>query len=68
MEKTIDFVSWEKRAKTMSVEGLRWSIDDCRECIRLGIEPLKYTDQISVFSRELNRRANRTHKNYNNRG
>ena len=46
----------EKRAKKMSIDGLYASIDDCQECIRLGINPNKYYDQISVYRKELHTR------------
>ncbi len=46
-----------KKAKAMTVASLRYSIDDCRECIKLNINPNKYYDQISVYKAELAKRG-----------
>ena len=54
-----DFLTETKKAKGMTVEGLCFSIEDCRACIKMGIESDKYRDQISVYQQELNRRKNR---------
>jgi len=51
-----DFVVESKKAKRMTIEGLYHAMDDCRECIRLGINPNKYYDQISVYKAELHTR------------
>lgn len=51
-----DFVVESKKAKKMSIEGLYYAINDCRDCIKLGINPNKYYDQISVYKMELNTR------------
>ena len=51
-----NWVVEEKKAKRMSIDGLYASIDDCRECIRLNINPNKYYDQISVYKAELHTR------------
>ena len=51
-----DFVVEAKKAKRMTIDGLYASIDDCRECIRLDINPNKYYDQISVYKAELHTR------------
>lgn len=46
-----------KKAKAMTIASLRYSIDDCRECIKLNINPNKYYDQISVYKAELAKRG-----------
>lgn len=46
-----------KKAKAMTVSSLRYAIDDCRECIKLDINPNKYYDQISVYKAELAKRG-----------
>lgn len=51
-----DFIVEERKAKAMTISGLIYSIDDCRECIKLNINPSKYMDQISVYKMELNKR------------
>lgn len=51
-----DWVVETKKAKRMTIDGLYASIDDCQECIRLGINPNKYYDQISVYRKELHTR------------
>jgi hypothetical protein len=51
-----DFAVEAKKAKRMSIDGLYASIDDCRECIRMNINPNKYYDQISVYKAELHTR------------
>jgi len=51
--------NWEveiKKAKKMSIAGLIATIADCQECIRLGINPNKYFDQISIYRKEFNTR------------
>ena len=49
--------NWEveiKKAKAMSVAGLIASIADCQECVANGIDKFgKYTDQISIYRKEL---------------
>lgn len=52
-----DFVVESKKAKAMTIASLRYSIDDCRECIKLNINPNKYYDQISVYKAELAKRG-----------
>ena len=54
-----DFKVEEIKAKRMSLEELRSSINDCGECIRLGINPNKYYDQIGVYRKELLRRKHK---------
>ena len=51
-----DFIVETKKAKRMTIEGLYHAMDDCRECIRLNINPNKYYDQISVYKMELDKR------------
>ena len=51
-----DFEIEQKKAKRMTIDGLIYTIEDCRECVRLGINPSKYQDQISVYKAELNTR------------
>lgn len=47
----------EKRAKKMSIDGLYASIEDCQQCIKNGIDYFgKYTDQISIYRKELHTR------------
>lgn len=52
-----DFVIESKKAKAMTIMGLKYSIEDCRECIKLNINPSKYQDQISVYRMELAKRG-----------
>lgn len=51
-----DFVIETKKAKRMTIASLYYAIDDCRECIKLNINPDKYRDQISVYKMELDKR------------
>lgn len=51
-----DFVVESKKAKAMTIASLYYAIDDCRECIKLNINPDKYRDQISVYKMELDKR------------
>lgn len=51
-----DFKVEELKAKKMTISELQWSINDASECIRLGINPNKYYDQISVYRKELVKR------------
>ena len=51
-----DFVVEAKKAKRMTIASLYYAIDDCRECIKLNINPNKYYDQISVYKAELHTR------------
>ena len=51
-----DFVVETKKAKSMTIASLYYAIDDCRECIKLNINPDKYRDQISVYKMELDKR------------
>jgi hypothetical protein len=51
-----DFKSEENKARRMTIEELNWSINDASECIRLGINPNRYYDQISVYRKELGKR------------
>lgn len=51
-----DFVVESKKAKRMTIASLYYAIDDCRECIKLNINPDKYRDQISVYKMELDKR------------
>ena len=43
-----DWVVETKKAKRMTIASLYYAIDDCRECIKLNINPDKYRDQISL--------------------
>jgi len=54
-----DFKTEEIKAKKMTISELQWSINDCAECIRLGINPNKYYDQIGVYRKELLRRKHK---------
>lgn len=54
-----DFLVETKKARAMTEDGLNFAIEDCRACIKLGIEPDKYRDQISVYRQELSRREKR---------
>ena len=51
-----DFIVESKKAKRMTIASLYYAIDDCRECIKLNINPDKYRDQISVYKMELDKR------------
>ena len=51
-----DWVVETKKAKRMTIASLYYAIDDCRECIKLNINPDKYRDQISVYKMELDKR------------
>ena len=42
-----------KKASKMSADQLRWAIADCLECIKLGVNPDKYMDQLSVYREHL---------------
>jgi hypothetical protein len=47
----------ERIAKGMSLEALRWSRKDCSESIvACPQEAGKYTDELSIYHRELTRR------------
>jgi hypothetical protein len=64
----VESINWEfetSRARRMTVESLRWSIQDAREALdcaeemeRAGLanNAGKYADQIHVYNAELNRR------------
>jgi hypothetical protein len=45
----------ERKARTMSIAGLEYSIRDCQDAIK-GVNPNKYYDQISVYRQEIIRR------------
>lgn len=45
------------RAKKMGDEQLKFAIVDCLECVKLGINPEKYIDQVKVYRQELARRV-----------
>ncbi len=48
-----NFETEEVKAKKMTPEQLRFAITDCLECIKLGINPNKYYDQLSVYRKHL---------------
>jgi hypothetical protein len=64
----VEKINWEleaKRARRMSVEALRWSIQDAREALECAEQMEregyiansgKYADQIHTYNAELNRR------------
>ena len=41
----------------MGDEQLKFAIVDCLECVKLGINPEKYIDQVKVYRQELARRV-----------
>lgn len=47
----------EFKAKSVDNQCLLFWIEECRDCIRQGINPNKYYDQISVYRAELKRRG-----------
>lgn len=50
----------ERKAKSMTIEGLMASIEDARQCIFNGIDSYgKYVDQISIYRKELQSRKGR---------
>ncbi len=52
-----NFATEEAKAKKMSPEQLRFAITDCLECIKLGINPNKYYDQLSVYRKQLSKKV-----------
>jgi hypothetical protein len=69
---TIDFDFETKRARRMTVEALRYSIQDAREALAAAEEldragyranPGKYMDQIHVYISELHKREKKNAKN-----
>ena len=58
-----NFETWRQQAKTMTVEALKHTIQDCRNAEKSmrGWNPVKegfYSDQASTFAMELKRRSN----------
>ena len=59
-----DWTHYEKKARSMSIEQLRYAIEDCKEamkvCPKEAVFPCKaegfYADEIHVYSGELRRR------------
>ena len=55
----IDFDEYEKRARKMSFESLKYAIRDCRKAIEAMPEGHKagyYMDEAHIYTAELNRR------------
>lgn len=59
---TCNFESEERHARKMSNAELLYAISDAQECVELGTNVSKYTDQISVYRTEINRRAKKNVK------
>ena len=57
-----DFAKWEREAKRLSIDSLRYVINDCQEAARAmkGWNPERegyYIDQASTFGQELTKRT-----------
>ncbi len=57
-----DFAKWEREAKKLSIDSLRYVINDCKEAAQAmkGWNPERegyYIDQGSTFGQELTRRT-----------
>ena len=48
-----DFNFEEQRAKRMTIEQLQWAIADCLDCLKAGVNPNKYYDQLAVYRKSL---------------
>jgi hypothetical protein len=57
MVKLLNWQVKEAIAKKLSVLDLISAIDDCLDCIGLGIDEGYYLDEASVYRRELQRRG-----------
>ena len=58
-----NFEAWRQDAKSMTVDALKHTIQDCREAEKAmrGWNPVKegfYSDQASTYAMELKRRSN----------
>lgn len=59
-----DFENWRKEAKTMTVDALKHTIQDCRNAEKAmrGWQPVKegfYSDQAATYGMELMRRGDK---------
>ena len=57
-----DFAKWQREAKQLSIDSLRYVVKDCQEAARAmrGWNPERegyYIDQASTYSQELTRRT-----------
>ena len=57
--KTLDWESKQRKARNMTNAELNYAIEDCRACVRLGIDDGYYLDEISVYRKELDKRKRR---------
>ena len=60
-----DFAKWEREAKRLDIESLRYVVNDCKEAAQAmkGWNPERegyYLDQCSTFGQELTKRTKRT--------
>lgn len=60
-----DFAKWQREAKRLSVDSLRYVVQDCHEAAQAmrGWNPERegyYLDQASTFGQELTKRTKRT--------
>jgi hypothetical protein len=63
MQKTFtDWSRYEEKARGMTEDMLRYAIADCQECIRLRIDEEFYSDESSVYSRELTKRKRKARR------
>lgn len=56
--KLIDWNRTKEYAEKLSIEGLRYAIKDCLDCVKGGVDEGFYSDQASVYQKELNERLN----------
>lgn len=54
--KTLDWKSKESKAKKMSIAELEYAIRDCGLCIYNGVDEEYYSDEASVYYKELLKR------------
>ena len=57
-----DFAKWEREAKRLSIDSLRYVVNDCQEAAKAmrGWNPERegyYIDQASTFGQELTKRT-----------
>lgn len=56
MEKYIDWKSKAEIAKRMTIAELYGAISDCASCMSKGIDEGYYSDEASIYRKELNKR------------
>jgi len=60
--KIINWKAKEQYAKKLSISELSFAINDCIQCVKNGIDQGYYSDEASIYRKELNKRMKKPHE------